>query len=124
MADEYIDPRAFGTQILDYLVDGTSPSEFRGAHETINKLIANADANTEYAKLFDIDYGTDKMAYYRHLNPSDSTVTILTGLINALAPSMNSDNERLLMNAKMTKDNPSNIVNAARGLAELRNMKQ
>ena len=122
MAEEYVDPRAFGTQILDYLTAGTSPSEFRGAHEDIDKIISNADANTEYAKLFELDYGTDKMAYYRHLNPADSTVSILTGLINSLAPSMYSDDERLLMNAKMTKDRPSTVVNAARGLAELRNM--
>tara|TARA_X000001388_G_scaffold68782_1_gene56806 strand:- start:2920 stop:3288 length:369 start_codon:yes stop_codon:yes gene_type:complete len=121
MEDEYIDPRGYGTQILDYLTAGTSPSEFRGAHETIDRLISNADANTEYAKLFDIDYGTDKMAYFRHLNPSDSTVTILTGLINALAPSMKSDNERLLMDAMRTKDNPTTAVQAARTLAELRN---
>ena len=121
MAEEYVDPRAFGTQILDYLTAGTSPSEFRGAHEDIDKIIANADAKTEYAKLFDIDYGTNKMAYYRHLNPSDSTVTILTGLINALAPSMMSDNERLLMDAIRTKDNPTTVVQAARSLAELRN---
>ena len=121
MADEYIDPRGYGTQILDYLTAGTSPSEFKGAYETIDKLIANADAKTEYAKLFDIDYGTDKMAYFRHLNPSDSTVTILTGLINALAPSMKSDNERLLMDAMRTKDNPTTAVQAARTLAELRN---
>ena len=61
------------------------------------------------------------MAYFRHLNPSDSTVTILTGLINALAPSMMSDNERLLMDAMRTKDNPTTVVQAARSLAELRN---
>ena len=121
MAEEYVDPRAFGTQILDYLTAGTSPSEFRGAHEDIDKIIANADPKSEYAKLFDIDYGTDKMAYFRHLNPSDSTVTILTGLINALAPSMKSDNERLLMDAIRTKDNPTTVVQAARSLAELRN---
>jgi len=121
MADEYVDPRPYGIQILDYLKDGSSPSEFRGAHEDIDKIIANADAKTEYAKLFDIDYGTNKMAYYRHLNPSDSTVTILTGLINALAPSMMSDNERLLMDAIRTKDNPTTVVQAARSLAELRN---
>ena len=121
MADEYIDPRGYGTQILDYLTAGTSPSEFRGAYETIDKLIANADAKTEYAKLFDIDYGTDKMAYFRHLNPSDSTVTILTGLVNSLAPSMDSDNKRMLMDAMRTKDNPTTAVQAARTLAELRN---
>ena len=121
MAEEYIDPRGYGTQILDYLTAGTSPSEFRGAYETIDKLIANADAKTEYAKLFDIDYGTDKMAYFRHLNPSDSTVTILTGLVNSLAPSMDSDNKRMLMDAMRTKDNPTTAVQAARTLAELRN---
>ena len=121
MAEEYIDPRGYGTQILDYLTAGTSPSEFRGAYETIDKLIANADAKTEYAKLFDIDYGTDKMAYFRHLNPSDSTVSILTGLVNSLAPSMDSDNKRMLMDAMRTKDNPTTAVQAARTLAELRN---
>tara|TARA_R100000231_G_C5318531_1_gene162674 strand:+ start:352 stop:720 length:369 start_codon:yes stop_codon:yes gene_type:complete len=121
MAEEYVDPRAFGTQILDYLTAGTSPSEFRGAYETIDKLIANADAKTEYAKLFDIDYGTNKMAYFRHLDPSDSTVTILTGLVNSLAPSMDSDNKRMLMDAMRTKDNPTTAVQAARTLAELRN---
>ena len=121
MANEFVDDRGYLTQILDYLTAGTSPSEFRGAYETIDKLIANADAKTEYAKLFDIDYGTDKMAYFRHLNPSDSTVTILTGLVNSLAPSMDSDNKRMLMDAMRTKDNPTTAVQAARTLAELRN---
>ena len=123
MEEEYIDPRAYGAQLVDYLARGISRSEFKDAHNTINKLIANADANTEYAKLFDIDYGTNKMGYYRHLNPSDSTVTILSGLVNSLAPSMDSDNKRMLMDAIRTKDRPSSIVDAASGLAELRNMK-
>ena len=61
------------------------------------------------------------MGYYRHLNPADSTVSILTGLVNTLAPSMSSDDERMLMDAQRTKDNPTTVINAARGLAELRN---
>ena len=55
MTEEYIDPRADGTQLLDYIMSGVSPSEFRGAHDTINKLIANADAEAEYAKLFELN---------------------------------------------------------------------
>lgn len=121
MEEEYVDPRAYGTQLVDYLARGISRSEFKGAHDSINKIIANADAESEYAKLFEIDYGTNKMGYYRHLNPSDSTVTILSGIINSLAPTMQSDNERLLADAIRTKDRPSSVVDAASGLAELRN---
>ena len=39
MAEEYKDPRAFTSQIFDYLISGTSPSEFRGAHGDINKIV-------------------------------------------------------------------------------------
>ena len=125
MAEEYVDPRAYGTQLLDYLMDNTSPSEFRGAHDSIDKLISNADPKAEYAKLFDIEYGTNKMGFYRHLDQADSTVTILNAIINSLAPSMHSDDERLLAEAKRVQGNPnyepSTIIDAARALAEKRN---
>ena len=123
MAEEYKDPRAFTSQIFDYLISGTSPSEFRGAHGDINKIIAKADPKSEYAKLFDIESGTGRIGYYRHLDPSDSTVTILKGLMDRMLPSFHSDEERMLMDAKRHA-NPTTEIDAARALAALRNQLQ
>ena len=73
---EFVDERGYAKQLLDYLIAGVSPSEFKGAHEDIDKLIARADAKAEYAKLFDFNEGRYVNAVYRHLAP-DSTVSLL-----------------------------------------------
>ena len=50
MAD-FVDERSYLESFID-LLSGSSASKYQGAHETIDKLIANADADTELAKLF------------------------------------------------------------------------
>ena len=76
MAENFVDERDYGTQIFDYLFHGTSPSEYRGAHQDIDKLIANADANSILSQLFKMKVGRENIGVYRHLAP-DSTVSIL-----------------------------------------------
>ena len=78
MADnnkEFVDERGYLKQLIDYLIGGVSPSEYKSAHEDIDKLIARADANAKYAKLFDFQEGRHVNAVYRHLAP-DSTVSL------------------------------------------------
>jgi hypothetical protein len=77
--EKYEDPRVFLKQILDYVVSGVSPSEFRGAHEDIDKLIAQANPKHELAKLFDLSIGRDIVGAYRHLDPADSSVNLVLG---------------------------------------------
>ena len=122
MAEEYVDPRAFGTQILDYLTSGTSPSEYKGAHDDINKLIANADAESTLAKLYQMNVGRENIGVYRHLNPKDSTVNIIMGLADQYYRNENIPIEELLYKDAMSNvDDPISQVEAARMLAQKRN---
>ena len=76
----FVDERGYLAQIYDYLASGTSPSEFQGAHQDIDKLIASADAESELASLFKFSSGRDVVNVFRHLNPADSTVNLRMGL--------------------------------------------
>ena len=122
MAGNFKDERGYPTQILDYLISGTSPSEYQGAHTTINKLIANADEKSELAKLYQMRVGRENIGVYRHLNPSDSTVTLLMGLADQYRRNENIPIEQLLRQSAMaSKDSPISMIDAARHLAQKRN---
>ena len=61
--------------ILNYMSAGVSPSELRGAHEGIDRLIENADPNAKIARLSREQTGRHIFDLYRVLNP-DSTIRI------------------------------------------------
>ena len=122
MANEFVDERGYGTQVLDYLTSGTSPSEYRGAHEDINKFIADADEKSILSQLFQMSVGRENIGVYRHLNPADSTVNIVMGLADQYYRNENIPIEELLYkNAMSNIDNPISQVEAARILAQKRN---
>ena len=56
MAD-FVDERSYLESFID-LLSGSSASKYQGAHETINKIMANADAKTELAKMFELKKGS------------------------------------------------------------------
>jgi len=109
-------------QIITDLLSGVSSSEYEGAHSDIDKLIANADKDALLAKLFNVDDGRDTGSVYRHLNPKDSTVTLLQGMIDRHYgnPEM-SDESRIRRNALKNIENPISQDYAASLLARLRN---
>tara|TARA_R100000808_G_scaffold22213_1_gene48192 strand:- start:996 stop:1352 length:357 start_codon:yes stop_codon:yes gene_type:complete len=69
-------------QWISDLISGVSFSEYKGAHQDIDKLIERADEDALLAKLFPVDDGRNTGAVYRHLNPNDSTVTLLQGMVD------------------------------------------
>jgi len=79
---EYADERGWGEKLIDYLLRDISPSKYESAHNDIDKLIANADEKAELAKLFEFTKGSNVIAGYRHLDPADSTVNLVYGLID------------------------------------------
>ena len=122
MAGDFVDERGYATQIFDYLTSGSSPSEFRGAYENIDKMISEADAKAELAKLFQMQAGRENIGVYRHLNPSDSTVTLLMGLADQYYRKPGVPMEELLRASAMgSKDSPVSMTEAARMLAKKRN---
>ena len=116
----FVDERGYLTQIYDYMTSGVSPSEFQGAHQDIDKLIANADAETELASLFKFSSGWDVVNIFRHLNPAASTVTLKTGLsdIYYRNPEESLD---ALTKADAATSRSTSQTEAARMLAALRN---
>mgnify|MGYP003325212887 CR=1 FL=1 len=64
------------------LMAGVSFSEYKGAHQDIDKLIARADENAILAKLIDVDYGRNTGAVYRYLDPADSSVSLIQGMVD------------------------------------------
>ena len=70
------DDRSMITRLVD-MFSGISSSEYQGAHNDIDKLIANADADAELAELFKLFEGRTTIKGYRHLSP-DSTVNLIT----------------------------------------------
>ena len=118
----FVDERGYLTQVLDYLSSGVSPSEYQGAHQDIDKLIANADKESVLSKLFDMSVGRENVGVYRHLDPSDSTVNIIMGLADQYYRNENIPIEELLYKDAMANvDNPISQVEAARMLAQKRN---
>tara|TARA_R100000781_G_C3978299_1_gene92626 strand:+ start:108 stop:458 length:351 start_codon:yes stop_codon:yes gene_type:complete len=73
--------RGWGQTIMDMLA-GVSESEYEGAHSDIDKIIARADKDAELAKLFDVVEGRNVGAVYRHLDPSDSSVSLIQGMVD------------------------------------------
>lgn len=120
MAD-FVDERSMLESMIDYM-SGISASKYQGAHESIDKIIANADANTELAKMFELEKGGYKMGYYRYLNPADSTVSIVSGLVDMIRQHPQySEEEIMRMNAMDSLNNPVSQKDAARALVEVRN---
>tara|TARA_R100000808_G_scaffold284_2_gene1696 strand:+ start:1698 stop:2066 length:369 start_codon:yes stop_codon:yes gene_type:complete len=118
----FVDERGYLTQVLDYLSSGVSPSEYQGAHQDIDKLIANADKESVLSKLFDMSVGRENVGVYRHLDPSDSTVNIIMGLADQYYRNENIPIEELLYKDAMSNlDEPMSQVDAARLLAQKRN---
>ena len=121
MAENFVDERAYGTQIFDYLFHNTSPSEYRGAHQDIDKWIANADANSILSQLFQMNVGRENIGVYRHLAP-DSTVSILMGLQDEYYRNEHIPISDLLYeNALSRVDSPISQKEAARMLSQKRN---
>ena len=122
MSGNFTDERGYVTQLLDYLMSGTSPSEYKGAQSDINKLIADADKKAELAKIFQMQVGRENIGVYRHLDPADSTVTLLMGLADQYYRNENIPIETLLRKDAMSrKDSPMSMMDATRLLAQKRN---
>lgn len=132
MADtqkKWEDPRGFLKQIFDYLSEGVSPSEFKGAYYDIDKLIKKADAKHELAKLFELSIGRDVIGGFRHLDPSDSTVNLVMGLTDRYYRPEGYEGQKisipdmLYRDAKRRSEKKDwlNILDAAGYLAQKRN---
>ena len=118
---EFVDERNMLESFID-MISGGSASKYQGAHQTIDKLIANAPAEAELAKLFELHGGGYKMGYYRHLNPADSTVSIVSGLVDMIRQHPQySEEEIMRINAMRDIEKPVSHKNAARALMEVRN---
>jgi hypothetical protein len=74
--------------IYNYGAYGVSPSELKGAHSEIDKLIENADPKAKIAEVATISMGRDLERLFRVLNP-DSTVKMISGLRARAIKSMN-----------------------------------
>ena len=98
---DFVDKRSYLESFID-LLSGSSASKYQGAHETIDKIIANADAKTELAKMFELEKGGYKIGYYRQ-HPQYS------------------EEEIMRMNAMDSLNNPVSHKDAARALVEVRN---
>ena len=62
---------------FNYMLDSVSPSEHRGAHGEINKLIENADPQAKIARLARMAEGRRITDLFRVLNP-DSTMKVIS----------------------------------------------
>jgi len=62
---------------FNYMLDSVSPSEHRGAHNEINKLIENADPQAKIARLARMVEGRRIRDLFRVLNP-DSTIKVIS----------------------------------------------
>tara|TARA_R100000808_G_C2075823_1_gene101551 strand:- start:219 stop:659 length:441 start_codon:yes stop_codon:yes gene_type:complete len=69
--------QGFLNNLVNYLIDSVSPSEHRGAHGEINKLIENADPNAKIARLARMSSGRNITDLFRVLNP-DSTIKVVS----------------------------------------------
>ena len=127
---EFKDERGRLVKFIDYLLDNISSSEFEGAHNDIDKLIANADKEHELAQLFKLRKGNLNIGVYRHLDQGDSTVNMLMGLIDqygrpeGVGGSRMSVDDALYRDVDRNVDNPNRKLSqteAARYLAMLRN---
>jgi|TARA_A100001515_G_scaffold6072_1_gene5222 hypothetical protein len=65
--------------LYNYTAYGVSPSELKGAHSDIDKLIENADPKAKIAEVATISMNRDLERLFRVLNP-DSTVKMISVL--------------------------------------------
>jgi len=65
--------------LYNYGAYGVSPSELRGAHSAIDRLIENADPKAKIAEVATISMGEDIERLFRVLNP-DSTIKLISKL--------------------------------------------
>lgn len=104
------------------LMAGVSSSEYKGAHQDIDKLIARADENAILAKLIDVDYGRNTGAVYRYLDPADSSVSLIQGMVDRWHRNPAVDLETAIRNDAMKyKDSPLSQDYVASLLAQIRN---
>ena len=86
--DEFSDERGWLVKALDYITGNLSSSEYKGAYHDLDKLIENADAKSEYSSLFKFQDNVmgrpTAVNYFRHLDPADSSVSIVAGLSDIL----------------------------------------
>ena len=116
------DDRNMITRLVD-MFSGISSSEYQGAHNDIDKLIANADADAELAELFKLVEGRTVIKGYRHLG-KDSAVNLITSSTDKYHRNPKHSIDDLLRisalnQAKQEKFTPKQDV--ARYLATLRN---
>ena len=69
--------QGFLNNLINYMMDSVSPSEHRGAHGEINKLIENADPQAKIARLARMSEGRRVRDLFRVLNP-DSTMKVIS----------------------------------------------
>ena len=109
-------------QKLTDMLGGVSSSEYEGAHNDINKLIARADEDALLSKLFNVNEGRFTGSVYRHLNPSDSTVTLLQGMVDRYYGNYGiSKEDRIRKDALVNVEKPISQDYASSLLARLRN---
>ena len=95
---------------------------YKGAHQDIDKLIKKADEDALLAKLFNVDDGRFTGAVYRHLDPADSSVSILQGMVDRYYGNYGmSKEERIRRNALKNKKEPLSKDYVASLLARIRN---
>ena len=114
---EFKDERGKFVQLIDYLFSSISPSEFEGAHNDIDKLIANADKEHELAQLFQLRSGNTNIGVYRHLVEQ-------FGRPEGVGGDRMSVEDALYRDVFRNIDNPNSEIDqtqAARYLAMLRN---
>ena len=105
------------------MFSGISSSEYEGAHNDIDKLIANADKDAKLAELFKLIDGRTVIKGYRHLAP-DSTVNLVSSFSDMYHrnPSMSMDDllrKSALKNVE--RGNFSSKQDIVRYLEKLRN---
>ena len=109
-------------QWIGDLMSGVSSSEYKGAHQDIDKLIARADEDALLSKLFNVDDGRFTGAVYRYVDPSDSSVSILQGMIDRYYRNPAIELETAIRNDAMRNiEQPIPQDYAASLLARLRN---
>ena len=75
----YKDERGWLAKAFDYGVYGVSPSTYIQAQKDLDTITGRAPADQEWASIFTDDHPNFRTRMYRHLEPSDSTVTYHTG---------------------------------------------
>ena len=109
-------------QTLTDMLGGVSKSEYQGAHNDIDKLIKRADKDAMLSKLFTVEEGRHTGGVYRYLNPKDSTVTLLQGMVDRYYGNYGiSTEDRIRRDALRHVESPTSQSYAASLLARLRN---